>query len=75
MRFLIWSNEKGAWRAPHGFTWFIERAARYDRAHAQQIVGPTNILPGAGFSCLRETIVPAPEEAFQWGAPANQKRE
>lgn len=75
MRFLIWSNEKGAWRAPHGFTWLIERAARYDRDHAQQIVGPTNILPGSGFSWHRETIVPAPEEAFQMGNLSNQKRE
>jgi hypothetical protein len=44
---LIWSNEHRAWWGPgrHGYTTLTDRAGRYSRQEAAEIVGQANIVP------------------------------
>lgn len=60
-KYLIWSEEHGAWwrERRNGYTRSIERAGRYDKSDAEQIVKDANrsaITPAA----FNEVAMPDP---------------
>lgn len=60
-RYVIWSEEHGAWWRPgrHGYTRELSKAGRYSKADADQIVANKH-LPS--FVPFDEVAFPAPAE-------------
>ena len=70
MKFLIWSNEHGAWWRPNrlGYTLLLHEAGRYDAVEAGLIVassGAWGPVPGVP----NEAVMLAPEFRWQGGPP------
>jgi hypothetical protein len=57
-RYVIWSEEHGAWWRPgkRGYTRQLAKAGRYEKAEAEEIVTKANKYPPTGMAWSEVTI-------------------